>query len=155
RQHLPTLLPKHPPPFAWTRPEKSSVLLARHAAPPWYEPRVYLLLTGQYDEVAQRLQLVVLQQSLHGTAFDEYIRSMLQVVNDHVRIDSQAVVQRRHQVLRRHRAAGGVSADLVRDTVHPAAFHAAAGQHDAEARRPMVAAAGFVEPWCPAELAHH
>jgi hypothetical protein len=35
----------------------ANVALARHAAPPWHEPRVHMLVTGSYDYAAQVVQL--------------------------------------------------------------------------------------------------
>src|SRR5215472_1588769 len=89
------------------------------------------------------------------SALDEWQRAALLVVDGRVRVDAHQIVEGGRQILRVDGVRGGEGADAVGGADDLAAADAAAGQHDAEAVRPMITAAVDVEARRAAELPHH
>src|SRR5437667_35244 len=74
----------------------------------------------------------------------ELVGPVLAIVKFQLRGDPQAVIDGRDNVGRRQRTAAGLAAAAIAGAVYVAALDAAAGQEEAVAKVPVVAAAGAV-----------
>ena len=105
--------------------------------------------------ILKSLRAAVSEQPAQGRAVGEHVGALLAVKNGGERIDAETLIKGGHQVRRRDRLAGRIRGDLIARTQHATALNAAAGQHDTEARRPVISTAILVETRRAAEFAHH